>query len=245
MADRSIADARARAVIILPTSDPARKVPKQSWTPPAHGERYDPLPAFLKLPLRGWRKLSPRGRKIVVGLTIVAVAAIAAAWPFVVRDREAGERDRAQAAAAERAASLRALIEDQRPRHAVLTPGARAEVRGAGGLRDPSAAALVATRLESAIAVDLRRRVAAGKLEGPLLEVSCKAVRVRSRLGADYNCFALTGRTRTGGRVMESGYRFSARAQLPAGTLAWCKENPRPLHPTSFVLSVPISPECR
>jgi hypothetical protein len=46
-------------------------------------------------------------------------------------------------------------------------------------------------------------------------------------------------------RVLESGYRFSARAQLPAGTLAWCKENPRPLHPTSYVLSIPTSPECR
>jgi hypothetical protein len=245
MADRSIADARARAGIILLTNDPARKVPKESWTPPAHGERYDPLPAFLKLPVRGWRKLSPRGRRVVVALAVVAVAGIAAAWPFVVRDREAGERERARIAAADRAASLRALREDQRPRHAVLTPAVRAEVRAAGGLRDPSAAALVATRLESAIALDVRDRVSAGKLEGPLREVSCDPVRVRSRLGADYNCFALTGRAPSGGRVLESGYRFSARAQLPLGTLAWCKENPRPLHPTSFVLSVPISPECR
>jgi hypothetical protein len=68
---------------------------------------------------------------------------------------------------------------------------------------------------------------------------------VRSRLGADYNCFTLTDSTRSGDRVMESGYRFSARAELPAGRLAWCKENPRPLHPTSYVLSVPISPACR
>jgi hypothetical protein len=245
MADRSIADTRARAVIILPTNDPTPKVPKQSWTPPAHGERYDPLPAFLKLPVRGWRKLSPRGRKVVAALAVLVVAGIAAAWPFVVRDREAGERDRARVAAAQRAASLRALIEDQRPRRAVLAPEVRAEVRAAGGLRDSSASALVATRLESAIALDVRGRVAAGKLEGRVLQVSCKPVRVRSRLGADYNCFALTDRTPSGERVLESGYRFSARAQLPAGTLAWCKENPRPLHPTSFVLSVPISPDCR
>jgi hypothetical protein len=178
-------------------------------------------------------------------LTVLFLAGIGAAWPFVVRDREAGERDRARVAAAERAASLRKLIEDQRPRHAVLAPAVAAEVRAAGGLRDSSAAALVATRLESAIALDVRGRAAAGKLEGALLEVSCDPVRVRSRLGADYNCFALTGRSHSGGRVLETGYRFSARAQLPAGTLAWCKENPRPLHPTSFVLSVPISPECR
>ena len=245
MAARSIADARATAEIILLTNEPPQKVPHRSWTPPAHGERYDPLPAFLKLPVRGWRKLSPRGRRVVVALTVAALAGIAVAWPFVVRDREAGERDRARLAAAERAASLRALREDQRPRRAVLGPAVRTEIRATGGLRDSSAAALVATRLESAIARDVRGRVAAGTLDGPLLEVSCDPVRVRSRLGADYNCFALTDRTPTGGRVLTTGYRFSARAQLPAGTLAWCKENPRPLHPTSFVLSVPISPECR
>jgi hypothetical protein len=181
----------------------------------------------------------------VVVLTVLFLAGIGAAWPFVVRDREAGERDRARVAAAERAASLRKLLEDQRPRHAVLAPAVAAEVRAAGGLRDSSAAALVATRLESAIALDVRGRAAAGKLEGPLVAMSCDPVRVRSRLGADYNCFALTGRSHSAGRVLETGYRFSARAQLPAGTLAWCKENPRPLHPTSFVLSVPISPECR
>ena len=107
------------------------------------------------------------------------------------------------------------------------------------------AAGLVAARLESAITRDLRARIAAGKLEGPLLATSCDPVSVRTRLGANYNCFALTDRTRSGGRVLESGYRLSARAELPAGTLAWCKENPRPLHPTSYVLSVPISADCR
>ena len=103
----------------------------------------------------------------------------------------------------------------------------------------------MASKLEAGIAVDVRGRIAAGKLDGPLLETSCDPVTQRSRMGANYNCFALTGRTASGERVLEEGYRFSARAQLPAGTLAWCKENPRPLHPTSYVLSVPISSECR
>jgi hypothetical protein len=245
MADRSIADARARAEIILHTTEPPRKVPKHSWTPPGQSDRYDPLPAFLMLPVRGWRKLSPRGRRVVAGLILASVAGIAIAWPFVVRDREAGERERARIAASERAASLRALIEDQRPRRAVLPVRVRVRILATGGLEAASAAALVATRLESAIARDVRSRIAAGKLEGPLLQASCDPVRDRSRLGANYNCFVLTDRTRSGDRVLESGYRFSARAQLPAGTLAWCKENPRPLHPTSYVLSVPISTDCR
>jgi hypothetical protein len=218
---------------------------KHPWTPPGQGERYDPLPAFLALPARGFRKLSPRGRRVVVALVVASVAAIAVAWPYVQRDRRAGERERAAIAAEHRAASLRALVADQRPRHAVLAPPIRRRIDKVGGLQAPAAATLVATELEAGIAKDVRARIAAGKLDGPLLETSCDPVTQRSRLGANYNCFALTGRTESGDRVLEQGYRFSARAQLPAGTLAWCKENPRPLHPTSYVLSVPISPECR
>jgi hypothetical protein len=218
---------------------------RHPWTPPGRGERYDPLPAFLLLPAKGFRKLSPRGRRIVVALVVAGVAAIAITWPYVQRERRAGERERAATAAEHRAAQLRALIEDQRPRHDLLTPRIRRRVGAIGGLQAPAAATLVAAQLEAAIASDVRARIAAGKLDGPLLEATCDPVRARSRLGANYNCFALVGRSESGERVLESGYRFSARAQLPAGTLAWCKENPRPLHPTSYVLSVPISPECR
>jgi hypothetical protein len=243
MAESSNADADATAEIILSTDKPDRKVP--AWTAPGQPERYDPLPAVLMLPVRGWRKLSPPGRWIVAGLILAAIVAIAVAWPYVQRGREAGEAERARVAAKQRATRLRALIEDQRPRRDLLPRAIRRRLRAAGGLEASSAAALVAGRLESAIARDVRARIAAGKLEGPLLETSCDAVAARSRLGADYNCFAFTDRTRSGERVLESGYRFSARAQLPAGTLAWCKENPRPLHPTSYVLTVPTSPECR
>jgi hypothetical protein len=152
----------------------------------------------------------------------------------------------AQAVAAQhRANRVRDLIEDQRPRRASLPAPIRSRIRAAGGLEASTAADLAGAELESAIARDVRARIAAGKLEGPLLGTSCDPVRVRSRLGANYNCFALTDSTPSGERVIESGYRFSARAQLPAGTLAWCKENPRPLHPTSYVISLPISPDCR
>jgi hypothetical protein len=197
------------------------------------------------LPVKGWRKLSARGKRVVAGLALALVAGIAVAAPFVIRDREAGEAERARLAAQHRAAELAALREDQRPRHADLTPSDKRTIRAAGGLETQAAAALVGARLEATIASDVRARIAAGKLEGPLRGATCDPVRDRSARGANYNCFALTGRSRVGGRVLESGYRFSARAQLPAGTLAWCKENPRPLHPTSYVLSIPISPECR
>jgi hypothetical protein len=217
----------------------------EQWTPPGQGERYDPLPGFLLLPARGWRKLSPRGRRITGAVIVAAVVAAAVAFPHVERSIRAGKAERAAIAAEHRAASLRALIEDQRPRHDALSPSVRDRIRAGGGLQASSAAALVATKLEVAIAHDVRARIAKGKLEGPLLQTTCDPVRQRSRLGANYNCFATIGQAQSGERVLESGYRFSARTQLPAGTLAWCKENPRPLHPTSYVLSVPISPECR
>jgi hypothetical protein len=217
----------------------------EQWTPPGQGERYDPLPGFLMLPARAWRKLSPRGRRITGAVILAAVVATAVGWPYVQRARRAGEAERAAIAAEHRAASLRALIEDQRPRRDALSPSIRDRIRAGEGLQAASAAGLVATKLESAIANDVRARIAHGKLDGPLLQTTCDPVKVRSRLGANYNCFAAIGRVQSGERVLESGYRFSARAQLPAGTLAWCKENPRPLHPTSYVLSVPISPKCR
>lgn len=217
----------------------------ERWAPPGYGERYDTLPSFLSLPAHAWRKLSPRGRRFTGAVILAAVVATAVAWPHVQDVRRANEAESAAIAAEHRAASLRALIEDQRPRRDALPPSIRDRIRAGEGLQASSAAVLVATKLESAIAQDVRARIARGKLEGPLLGTACDPVKVRSRLGADYNCFVTIGRAQSGERVMESGYRFSARAQLPAGTLAWCKENPRPLHPTSYVLSVPTSPECR
>ena len=70
-------------------------------------------------------------------------------------------------------------------------------------------------------------------------------MKVRSASGASYNCFALISRSDVSGRTYDSGYRFSARAELGAGSLAWCKENLPALHPTAYMVSVPISPECR
>jgi hypothetical protein len=217
---------------------------QRRWTPPGRPERHDPLPSFLRLPARGWSRLSPRGRRILAAAVLLALAAIAVAWPYVERDKRAGADRRAAEAAERRAARVRELKEDQRPRRAELPAAARRRIEAAGGLEDDAAAQLAGAQLAAAIARDVRSRIEAGTLAGPLLETSCDPVRARSATGSGYNCFALTGRKRSGERVLESGYRFSARADLPA-KLVWCKENPRPLHPTSHVISLPISPECR
>jgi hypothetical protein len=214
------------------------------WTPPGRPERYDPLPAFLRLPGRGWSRLSRRGRRLVAAGALVAVAAIAVAWPYVERGKRAGAEERATEAAERRAARVSDLRADQRPRRAVLDTATRNRVAAAGGLEDEAATGMAGAELAAAIAQDVRSRIEAGTLEGPLLETACDPVRVRSARGAGYNCFALTGRREVGDRVIESGYRFSARVDLPS-KLVWCKENPRPLHPTSYVISIPISPECR
>jgi hypothetical protein len=189
--------------------------------------------------------LGRRGRIVLVVAAAAGLTALVLSWPSVERAREAGERERAQEATERRAAQRRAIAEDQRPRRATLPARVRARVSTGGGLTEPAAAALVGGLLQTAIARDVRSRVQDGQLGGPVIGTSCDPVTVRSRLGANYNCFVAIGRRRAVGRTYTAGYRFSARAQLPAGTLAWCKENPRPLHPTSYVITVPMSSDCR
>ncbi|HEX2126695.1 MAG TPA: hypothetical protein VHF45_09070 [Thermoleophilaceae bacterium] len=46
-------------------------------------------------------------------------------------------------------------------------------------------------------------------------------------------------------RALASGYRVRARVELATGAVAWCKENPRPLHPdTEEFVAVPLSRAC-
>jgi hypothetical protein len=175
---------------------------------------------------------------------LAGLAALAVAWPYVERDKRAGAEQRAAESAERRAARVSELREDQRPRRAALSEQARRRIAAAGGLESEAAARLAGAQLAAAIAADVRARIATRTLAGPLLETTCDPVRERSAAGAGYNCFALTGRRKVAGRTIQSGYRFSARVDLPA-KLVWCKENPRPLHPTSYVISLPISPECR
>jgi len=131
------------------------------------------------------------------------------------------ERAREKAAAAE---AKRDLAEDQRPRRATLPEGAAAR-----------------PALERGITADVRGRVRAGLLEGPIAATTCIAI--GNGRGA-YNCFTLSSR-REAIRTIESGYRFSAKADLATGALAWCKRNPRPLHPdTGYFVVLPVSADC-
>ena len=96
--------------------------------------------------------------------------------------------------------------------------------------------------LEAAITRDIRGRAKAGLLDGPVKGTACTPIG-----GTDgaYNCFTL-GRQVTATRTIANGYRISAKVNAAAGTMAWCKRNPRPIHPdTGYFVELPVSADCR
>jgi hypothetical protein len=115
-----------------------------------------------------------------------------------------------------RAANLerirRELVASQRPRRTVLDFRA-----------DPAPA------LAAAVGADAARRVAAGDLEGPLGNTTCKPIQ---RSDVDPRAPVFTCLVEQGlhgeyqGRELVSGYRFRGRVELPSGRAAWCKEKP-------------------
>lgn len=199
------------------------------------GDRHTPLPSFVHLP--GWllAKLSWRGKIVVaVAAAVTASAAtLAIASLISTGERQAAGRERREAR--DTSAELRRLREDQRPRRASLPSGTAAP-----------AGAAARTALEEAVTRDVRRRVSLSLLDGPVAGTRCEAIGTPEpgASAAGYNCFTLST-TRRANYTIESGYRFTARADTEAHTLVWCKRNPRPIHPdTGYFKTVPISHEC-
>jgi len=187
--------------------------------PPAQpADRYEPLPGLLGLPGHLFRKLSPRGRRVAVGLGVVLLAALAAtaivAGPRIAesnRERAAEQRrDERRAAAAERAR----LAAEQRPRTGVL---------GAGG-----AAAAIAG-VEQAITRDGRARVATGELRTPVQRADCRALgRADGRVVLA--CTAITSDVAPspGVRGVTIGYPYRAAVAPATGRYGLCKTSGRP-----------------
>jgi hypothetical protein len=200
-------------------------------------DRYDPLPNFLLLPVRAWRALGRRGRALAA---VVAVALAALAVALVPAAVETGSENRAnerRQRAADREQIRRTLIADQRPRRARLP-------RTALGSPERMAAATAPL-----VAADARKRAAAGDLDGPIGRSACQPVdgRGTTARAVVLSCVVERGRGRGTyrGRDLLVGYRFRARVTRTTGAVAWCKENPRPLHPDQeeFV-TVPLSRDC-
>ncbi len=196
-----------------------------------HDERRSALPGFLRLPVRGWRGLPLAGKLAVAALALVLAALVAALVPPALDTADRNERTERRLREANLERLRQGLIADQRPRRAQLQPGDRS----AGGLAQ-------------AVAADAAGRVRRGDLEGPLGPTTCEPVQ---RTDVDprapvYTCLVEQGiRGEYQGRALVSGYRFRGRVELSSGQAAWCKENPRPLHPDQeeFVV-VPLSEDC-
>jgi hypothetical protein len=222
-----------------------REAEAEAATAPGRKERFDPLPALVALPRRLWRMLGPRGR-LIVGLTAAVLAVVAVAgFPSFQRTKSEGAAEARRAEQASLRARLRALRLDQRPHTSRMSGGDVRAARRAGGLTRPAALTAASGALEGAISGDVRARIAAGSLEGPVRRTDCRALRVSSETQASFNCFVRLSTHRVLGRRLESGYRFRGRADLRARRYVWCKENPRPLHPdTSHFPAVPLDPRC-
>ena len=193
-------------------------------------ERHKPLPGFLSLPGRVWRIL-PRAGKLALGAFLAAVAVLLALLLPPAFDNAGENRENQRRAAAANLERIRLeLVEDQRPRRATLP------------------LPLQLSDLEAAVAADYERRVRAGDLDGPAGETICRPVRRAQEAGATvFTCLARQGSS-SGvyrDRRLVSGYRFRARLISATGAVAWCKENPQPLHADQeeFVV-VPLSKEC-
>ena len=233
----------------------ARAAPSGPAGLPAELERRRPLPGVLGLPKRAWIGLPPVWRGVVAVLGVLALVGLAIAVPAAVRHgNEVADAARAADAGA-KAERRRELIEDQRPRSAPIGAESLRAVRRLGGLTSPAAAALLGGQLENGITADVQSRIRAGLLEGPARGAECQPVRDRTPGSASYNCFTLSDRRKfreqgqpyfgARGDRLSVGYRFIAKATLAPALLVWCKENPPPLHPTSFVVKVPLSTRCR
>jgi hypothetical protein len=203
--------------------------------PPAE-ERRRALPSLLRLPGQLWRLLSPLG-KAAVALALAALAALAAALVPPALDNAGENRENQRRATAANFAEIRrTLVEDQRPRRATLS------------LPADVAPAEIARRVAPRVMADARARVRAGSLGGPIEGTSCRPVRHTQEAGA-LVLTCLAEHFREEGAYLErdivGGYRFRARVDLATGAVAWCKENPRPLHPaTGEFVVVPISRAC-
>jgi len=110
-----------------------------------------------------------------------------------------------------------AITEDEAPRSSALTSGL-----------PPTSA------LEQAIAGDVRRRIGAGQLTGPLESVSCSASGTGSAGRDPYGCTV---------RSANIAYPFVAVFDERRRLLTWCKVDQQPAGETSP--EIPISASCR
>jgi len=148
---------------------------------------------------------------------VVAVAVIAGIVILINRAGPDGATSEAGAEAEDNRLADVAITEDEAPHFASLTPGS----------------APIAT-LEQAITRDVRQRIAAGQLTGPLRGVTCSVAGSSSAGRAPYRCTAQSA---------DIAYPFLAVIDERRQRLTWCKIDQPPVAEAGP--EIPVSASCR
>jgi hypothetical protein len=194
---------------------------------PACGKRYDRRAPWL----------SDRMRWALAAASVLLVAAACALiLPSVFDARDAGEAERARAQAKLEETERRRLAAEQRP--------IRGRVPG-----DTRARVAMTQALEAAILADAQRRVAAGRLDGPLTGVKCGPL----VMGADpyaetlgrFDCVAVKRPImRDGKEVAALGHPYVATIDWNRRSWVFCKDNKVPGERGKPLAKVPLDAAC-
>jgi hypothetical protein len=218
-------------------------VPTQNRKP----DRYEPMPGIIDLPGWIWRRMPPVA-KVGIALAFVALIAMALVIGPDIRQSKA-ERERAEQQERQRARAAREarIRREQRPRF-VDGPAATAGVAARRRLLDAASGSVLA---------DARRRVAAGRLRGPIRRIDCEPFpRNVAGIGAEdstaqrfgrYACLAVTAEftetESTSGGLLGHPYRM--RIDFDTGRYAFCKIAGRPAEgQLKRRLGVTVPPVC-
>jgi hypothetical protein len=182
------------------------------WTLPRGVE--DPPPISLRAKLL-----------TLAGLAVAAVILVTVVIPAVngSKSRAATREQRAQEAFVRRERAR--LIAEQAAHHG-RSPGA-ARLHAAGD--DAGARATLRASASANVDRDARSRVAAGRLDGPILDVSCDYDAHDTGARVHLACLAVTARLVEGrANTTRVGHPFLVAGSLRDGRYAWCKENSPP-----------------
>lgn len=218
-------------------------VPTQNQKP----DRYEPMPAIIDLPGWLWRRMPPvaKGGVVLAFVALIAVALVIG--PDIRQAKSERERAEQQERLRARVAREARIRREQRPRF-MEGPAATAGVAARQRLLDAASASVLA---------DARRRVAAGRLRGPIREIDCEPFpRNVAGVGAEdsteqrfgrYACLAVTAEftetESTSGGLLGHPYRM--RIDFDTGRYAFCKISGRPAEgQLKRRLGVTVPPVC-
>jgi hypothetical protein len=188
-------------------------------------DRYEPMPGLAELPGWLWRRTGPGARVAAGGLLLFVIVAVAVLAPSISSSRHQRAVAEQRAEAAQRAPTLERLQQEQRPHFARSDAGARPKI---------------VSDMSASILTDARGRVAAHRLDGPILRVECEPFprtvggtppeldpSVRS---GRYSCVAVTAEIARsqGGEAGAIGHPYRAMVDFRTGRYAFCKISGRP-----------------